>query len=894
MKFRQFFPLIFLLVAVAVHGQQFTSPGWFRAARPSSNLVQQIEFVSGAPQLSAGAGSFSIASAPEIAEAITPEIESLARGLENDPKRIFDHVHDRIRYVHYFGSKKGAQLTLLERSGNDFDQCALLVALLRAAGHTASYQFAAVYMPYEATNHRDFRHWVGLTKPNTNWNTTVSFVDELNYLRGFPYFNTLPGNTNDLIFHRVWVRLTLGGKNYLLDPAFKVHEPISGINLGTAMGLNTNALMTAAGGNNGFAYTFNLNYTSLHNKLRDYTTNFLAYLQSNHPNASVEEILGGNVAASSVGSPLSQGLPFSIVGGGWPTLNWDYIPTNFMTSLKVTVDGTTTNLFMPQLQGQKLALIFTASGVAELWLEDELLLQKQTSGPTSVAVAMHLNHPHGSWNTNNHTLVNGSLNDHAPPATLYQSTNASYVLSYAFEPDKTWLRQRQERLDSYRAAGLTSDSREVLTETLNVMGLSWMLQTKRIPDVIASQQDMLLQYHHRVGRIGQELGRGYYIDVSHQLSGIFPASGNQASDLARSDRIFDVEAYFGSAAEHALIEQMQSSNLVAASTVKMLQIANASSQRIYQAKSNTWYAPGNIRNFVTNYNLAAIDSLINAGYTLLLPENGSNLLAGVGSWRGHGIVVRGIVDGSYVMNMLISGGYNGGFAERPDSAASPGDVAQNGALEPGRLVPAEQQIGGDPVSMVDGSFLETKTDASIGPSDAPHGLRFTRFYSSGRRHHDIGLGHGWTHNYNIRVDEVSAPWAGLGDTTPAQMAAMIVATKSAFELYSQDVGPPKNWVVTALIANWGLGQLIKNAVSVTLGNDIIQFVKQPNGAFTPPANSTMTLIKTDSVYSYILEERNGNKFLFNSNGWATFISDRYARHIELFYDEDWKLWTITD
>src|SRR5271157_5480192 len=41
-----------------------------------------------------------------IAETVTPEIAALARGLENDPKRIFDFVHDHIRYVHYFGSHK--------------------------------------------------------------------------------------------------------------------------------------------------------------------------------------------------------------------------------------------------------------------------------------------------------------------------------------------------------------------------------------------------------------------------------------------------------------------------------------------------------------------------------------------------------------------------------------------------------------------------------------------------------------------------------------------------------------------------------------------------------------------------------------------------------------------
>jgi hypothetical protein len=67
-----------------------------------------------------------------IAEAYTPDIQALAENLGNDPTRIFNYVHDQIRYVHYFGSKKGAELTLLERSGNDFDQCALLSSLLQA------------------------------------------------------------------------------------------------------------------------------------------------------------------------------------------------------------------------------------------------------------------------------------------------------------------------------------------------------------------------------------------------------------------------------------------------------------------------------------------------------------------------------------------------------------------------------------------------------------------------------------------------------------------------------------------------------------------------------------------------------------------------------------------
>lgn len=53
---------------------------------------------------------------PGIAEAVTPEIQALADGLQDDPLKIYKYVHDHIKYVVYFGSKKGAQLTLLEKA----------------------------------------------------------------------------------------------------------------------------------------------------------------------------------------------------------------------------------------------------------------------------------------------------------------------------------------------------------------------------------------------------------------------------------------------------------------------------------------------------------------------------------------------------------------------------------------------------------------------------------------------------------------------------------------------------------------------------------------------------------------------------------------------------------
>ncbi len=185
-----------------------------------------------------------------IAEAITPDIQNLAQGLQNDPTRIFNYVHDHIRHVFYFGSTKGAELTLLEQSGNDFDQCALLVSLLQAAGYTnTGYTFGWSEIPYDASNHMDLHHWLALGMTNTpgSWTGIVHYFGYLLGSRGFCQFHDM-GNSNVLAIEHVWVNLTIGGTNYYLDPAFKISEPIAGINLSNAIQLNTNTLMANAGG----------------------------------------------------------------------------------------------------------------------------------------------------------------------------------------------------------------------------------------------------------------------------------------------------------------------------------------------------------------------------------------------------------------------------------------------------------------------------------------------------------------------------------------------------------------------------------------------------------------------------------------------------------------------
>ena len=70
---------------------------------------------------------------------ITGEIAALAQSLDWNPVLIYGWVKNNIETEWYWGIMKGAEGTLRQGSGNDADQAALLVALLRASGFPARY-----------------------------------------------------------------------------------------------------------------------------------------------------------------------------------------------------------------------------------------------------------------------------------------------------------------------------------------------------------------------------------------------------------------------------------------------------------------------------------------------------------------------------------------------------------------------------------------------------------------------------------------------------------------------------------------------------------------------------------------------------------------------------------
>jgi hypothetical protein len=189
----------------------------------------------------------------------------------------------------------------------------------------------------------------------------------------------------------------------------------------------------------------------------------------------------------------------------------------------------------------------------------------------------------------------------------------------------------------------------------------------------------------------------------------------------------DLNAYFASALEHGIIEQFQPSNLVAASTVKMLQVASTNGQAVYLASSTNWTGTPNVQGKLVNYDTATkniITGYINAGYYVLLPQNGSNHVSGTTGWAGYGYEVRLRSAGlpmTNVTGMLISGGYHGGYAVDKNATASTPTVVQSDDSQPFVFtvdspfnIPV---LAADPVDMADGTFQVEHTDLSLGQAE---------------------------------------------------------------------------------------------------------------------------------------------------------------------------------
>jgi hypothetical protein len=220
-------------------------------------------------------------------------ISELARALKYDANLIYEYVYTNIEYSPIYGVKKGGLGTLLDGHGNDFDQSALLVALLRQSGYTAGYLHGTIRLSAATIG-----SWLGV-----DTSTACPF---LNLLGQGGFAVNLSGcnvafSTADI--PHVWVTATggsLGTTTYVYDPSFKTYTtPTAGINLATVMnycqtGTSSCFLPQAESGTTITPNSIqNVNSANIHNALAGYANNLVSYIRTNIPTATLKDVIGG-------------------------------------------------------------------------------------------------------------------------------------------------------------------------------------------------------------------------------------------------------------------------------------------------------------------------------------------------------------------------------------------------------------------------------------------------------------------------------------------------------------------------------------------------------------------------------------------------------------------------
>jgi YD repeat-containing protein len=862
--------LLFLIFPVYHVRAEIAGPGWFMGeAEPVSPEEARAYYTS--KQARILAEEVTTLAATASATEITDEIKELARALQYDPKLIYDYVHNHIDYVPYFGSLKGATLTYLDGSGNDFDQASLMIALLRESSNynpgigTVQYVYGTMTIPGDQLS-----NWLGVDQ---NYIVIISVIAN----GGIPYDNYYADGTTEV--DRVWVSATIDGTTYVFDPALKSYDYINKIDIGQATGYDRSSFLGAAqaGATVGSDYVQNLNEGNIGNKLREYSTNLINTIRNQYPNSDIKEIIGGRSIVQTNLTEYQTTLPYTVQN----VITWNEVPSEYTATLQIQHEGINELFDIPEIAGKRLTLTYSG-GIPELRLEGNLIASgNSTTTGNKYDLTITIDHPYAA---NNGTYIDQTK-------TFTVESGAFYAIVSDFGGStNALLQKRQRQLNKFLANSLSETSEQVRGETLNIMGLTWMKELNLTECLSAALANVVVINHHKVGLMAQEAG--YYIDVPMAYS------SNTSKHNIPEDKWaqFKAGTLIASAFEHGMLEQLMGSDNPGISTIRIFQISNAGGQKIFQADQSNF---STIQSQLQNYSQSTLDQLqndVNNGRTLILPQSGD---VGLNQWSGTGYITKKFDATSGSIGMIISGGYYGGYAG--NQADVEPEIVTNTVSNQVNTAPVQTNTftnvspvpkitSREPVDMAGGAYIYEHTDLSLGET-APKGLSFMRSYNSNRNLEKRSLGYGWRHNYDIYLERHSHGDPGLGSRQPVDAAALITELYVTLDLMKNE-DTLLGWTVASLASKWAVAQLIDNAVTVHLGDKLMQFIKLPDGTYSPPPGITTELIDNgDGTFS--LKERFDIKMNFDSNDRISQLIDADGNIMNFTYSGD-KLSVVRD
>jgi RHS repeat-associated protein len=877
-----------------------------------------------------------------------PEITTLAASLKNDPWLIYEYVYNNIEYEPLFGSNRGSLGTLLDGRGDDIDQAQLLIALLNAAGFYGTYEYGYKNLAGDFAS-----SWLGVK------NDAIAIAALLQN-GGIPVGNWYvnpDGTLYSIEFAHVWVYALIGGTWYQLDPSLKQHTMLNGLaGLGSAMQFDQSTFLADAGGVITPGSITGINRAAIRNDLVKYSSNLIDYIKAQNPPWTILDVVGGKKIVPLVTSSALQEIAASHLSinqpPGFPT-NWGAtVPDAYRTCFTISMPGVsatpcwstskqTIQLFADETYGHRITISSVSKNgqlVPTLLIDGVPPANGQNTGSPASAG--------DSWNVNVsiwHPFVCSPpgpitkdcldfLNNVNQSKTLTVTAGGTYVVAAGWaQVGRGMVEQHRKFLRLALAApNANPSSEEILGESLSVVAYHWLAQVAASQLLIGQIGQMTILNAHWVGVAGQtgiqaSGKRGPYVDLpmnvtimTQQTCWPQPQCPWPTSSFLAD---FITAASLESSLESAVLEQTQAPtpNMVAASTIRILDIAAGSNTPIFFADGTSPAGVAAYRNTILpklsgysapdlqTINSAVFDSTgAPAGQQVILPATGN---VAVGSWKGAGYTIIKVTSNWISLQEKISGGLSGGFTgtEVPDpqqtqnteqTVLAPPASPDVSPLVNSQSSPSNPAIK-DPVDAVTGTYVYKHVDLVTGGGTFPYSLPFERTYRSSSNGLDAGLGNGWTHNYSFSALSNSDPYQGLGNGS-AINAAPAVAAIYVCEYLLQAPFNVRDMAVASIISRWLTDQLTNNAVMISRPDSTEEFVRLPHNdsdtsiTYSPPLGSAIALIQAGQSYTYTTKDKMVLSF-GSANGGA--ITDwKYANGVQLnfMYDDSGRLSRVSN
>ncbi len=331
-------------------------PGSFPLIEQRPPPEDDVATSNGTQQSASGNGP-QMAGAAEVignaADATTPEITDLVRGLGYDPVRICQWVRDNIAFKPYYGVVKGAALTLDERVGNDADTCALLVCMLRQCPTviSAKYVRGESLIPASGTTGTcNIADWFGI---DYNEGEISLYIRALGTPAADVYTYIRDGTTW-YSWKRWKVSIEMAGQTYRYDPSFKMIQFVAGMDLAAASNYSRSALLTAAGGVVGAHTVESLLRFSFEAEMKRQALTLTQYLRANRSDADMDDLTGGYRTLPTT-VPLSGNANDPLLERNLAA-PVNLLPEVIFTKLRVRLGGIDKTIYTAELQGKTLWL----------------------------------------------------------------------------------------------------------------------------------------------------------------------------------------------------------------------------------------------------------------------------------------------------------------------------------------------------------------------------------------------------------------------------------------------------------------------------------------------------------------------------------------------------------